>query len=102
MSEIAKHWIDGEWTGSDTVSQSINPATGVVLGSWADGGEAEEQDHAVGRHIVRPAGLHRPPHHDVYPLGKPGLQRDHDVRLRRERGRVRRLSLQVPLARQSG
>src|SRR5579871_6174777 len=41
MSEIAKHWIDGEWTGSGTVSQSINPATGVVLGSWADGGEAE-------------------------------------------------------------
>src|SRR5580693_4868775 len=41
MSEIAKHWIDGEWTGSGTVSQSINPATGVVLGSWAEGGEAE-------------------------------------------------------------
>jgi acyl-CoA reductase-like NAD-dependent aldehyde dehydrogenase len=41
MSEIAKHWIDGEWTGSDTVSQSVNPANGVVLGSWADGGEAE-------------------------------------------------------------
>ncbi|HJZ08813.1 MAG TPA: aldehyde dehydrogenase family protein [Trebonia sp.] len=41
MSEIAKHWIDGEWTGAGTVSQSINPATGVVLGSWADGGEAE-------------------------------------------------------------
>src|ERR1700734_307691 len=41
MSEIAKHWIDGEWTGSDTVSESINPATGAVLGWWADGGEAE-------------------------------------------------------------
>jgi betaine-aldehyde dehydrogenase len=41
MSEIAKHWIDGEWTGSDTVSESINPATGEVLGRWADGGEAE-------------------------------------------------------------
>src|SRR5271154_277753 len=41
MSEMAKHWIDGEWTGSGTVSQSINPATGVVLGRWADGGEAE-------------------------------------------------------------
>jgi betaine-aldehyde dehydrogenase len=41
MSEIAKHWIDGEWTGSDTVSESINPATGAVLGRWADGGEAE-------------------------------------------------------------
>jgi betaine-aldehyde dehydrogenase len=41
MSEIARHWIDGEWVGSDTVSESVNPATGVVLGQWADGGEAE-------------------------------------------------------------
>jgi betaine-aldehyde dehydrogenase len=41
MSEIAKHWIDGEWIGSGTVSDSINPATGAVLGRWADGGEAE-------------------------------------------------------------
>src|SRR5580692_9931521 len=41
MSEIAKHWIDGEWTGSETVSESVNPATGAVLGQWADGGEAE-------------------------------------------------------------
>jgi betaine-aldehyde dehydrogenase len=41
MSDIAKHWIDGEWTGSDTVSESVNPATGAVLGRWADGGEAE-------------------------------------------------------------
>jgi hypothetical protein len=40
MSEIAKHWIDGEWTGSGTVSESVNPATGAVLGRWADGGEA--------------------------------------------------------------
>src|SRR5712691_5563955 len=41
MSEIAKHWIDGEWTGAGIVSESINPATGAVLGRWADGGEAE-------------------------------------------------------------
>src|ERR1700678_2321876 len=41
MSEIARHWIDGEWTGSGTVSESITPATGAVLGRWADGGEAE-------------------------------------------------------------
>ena len=39
--QIAKHWIGGEWVGSDTVSESINPATGEVLGQWADGGEAE-------------------------------------------------------------
>ncbi len=41
MSAVAEHWIDGEWIGSDTVSESINPATGAVLGRWADGGEAE-------------------------------------------------------------
>ena len=41
VHEVAKHWIDGEWTGSDTVSESINPATGEVLGHWADGGEDE-------------------------------------------------------------
>jgi betaine-aldehyde dehydrogenase len=40
-ADIAKHWIDGEWVGSDSVSESINPATGEVLGRWADGGEAE-------------------------------------------------------------
>jgi acyl-CoA reductase-like NAD-dependent aldehyde dehydrogenase len=38
MSAIAKHWIDGEWTGSGAVSESVNPATGAVLGQWADGG----------------------------------------------------------------
>src|ERR1700722_12283314 len=41
MSEIAEHWIGGEWVGSDTVKESVNPATGVVLGRWADGAEAE-------------------------------------------------------------
>ena len=41
VAGIAEHWIDGEWIGSDTVSESINPATGELLGRWADGGEAE-------------------------------------------------------------
>ena len=41
MSEIAEHWIGGTWVGSDTVKESVNPATGVMLGRWADGGEAE-------------------------------------------------------------
>ncbi len=39
--EIAEHWINGAWVESDTVSDSINPATGEVLGQWEDGGEAE-------------------------------------------------------------
>jgi betaine-aldehyde dehydrogenase len=41
MTTIAQHWIDGEWVGSETVSESINPATGEVLGQWYDGGKAE-------------------------------------------------------------
>jgi betaine-aldehyde dehydrogenase len=41
MATIAQHWIDGEWVGSDTVSDSFNPATGEVLGQWYDGGQAE-------------------------------------------------------------
>ena len=41
LGDVAKHWIDGEWIGSDAVSHSINPATGEVLGRWADGGETE-------------------------------------------------------------
>ncbi len=41
MSEIARHWIDGGRTGSGAVSESLSPATGAVLGQWADGGEAE-------------------------------------------------------------
>jgi betaine-aldehyde dehydrogenase len=50
MSEIAKHWIDGEWTESGTVSESINPATGAVLGRWADGGEAEARAAIAAAH----------------------------------------------------
>ncbi len=41
MSEIAEHWIGGEWVGSGIVKESVNPATGAVLGRWADGGEDE-------------------------------------------------------------
>jgi len=41
MTTIAQHWIDGAWVGSDTVSDSLNPATGEVLGQWYDGGATE-------------------------------------------------------------
>jgi acyl-CoA reductase-like NAD-dependent aldehyde dehydrogenase len=41
MTTIAQHWIGGEWFGSGAVSESINPATGEVLGQWHEGGEAE-------------------------------------------------------------
>ncbi|MFF8408912.1 aldehyde dehydrogenase family protein [Streptomyces omiyaensis] len=32
----ARHWIDGEWIGSTRISDSINPATGEVIGTYAD------------------------------------------------------------------
>lgn len=35
---VALNWIDGEWVGSDTVRDSINPATYEVIGRYADGG----------------------------------------------------------------
>ncbi len=41
MTNIAQHWIDGTWVGSGPVANSINPATGEILGQWYDGGEAE-------------------------------------------------------------
>jgi len=41
MTTIAQDWIDGEWVGSDAISEPINPATGEVLGQWYDGAETE-------------------------------------------------------------
>jgi betaine-aldehyde dehydrogenase len=38
-SDIALNWIDGEWVGSDTVVESIDPATSDVIGRYADGNE---------------------------------------------------------------
>src|SRR6201997_1230225 len=40
-SELARHWIDGEWVDSDTVAKSINPSTGEVLGQYSAGGRTE-------------------------------------------------------------
>ncbi|MGV8921487.1 MAG: aldehyde dehydrogenase family protein [Pseudomonas sp.] len=41
VSLSARHWIGGEWVDSATRLDSINPATGEVIGTYADGGEAE-------------------------------------------------------------
>jgi betaine-aldehyde dehydrogenase len=38
-SDIALNWIDGEWVGSGTIVESINPATYDVIGHYADGNE---------------------------------------------------------------
>ena len=46
----ARHWIGGEWVDSAKRLDSINPATGETIGSFADGGAAEaEQAIAVAR-----------------------------------------------------
>jgi betaine-aldehyde dehydrogenase len=39
----AKHWIDGQWMDSDTHRESVNPATGEVIGSYAMAGPKEAQ-----------------------------------------------------------
>ena len=41
MTDMARHWIDGAWLESELVTDSYNPATGELLGRFADGGEAE-------------------------------------------------------------
>lgn len=37
-SNPALNWVGGEWLGSDTVRESINPATYEVIGTYAEGG----------------------------------------------------------------
>ncbi|MCA8037207.1 aldehyde dehydrogenase family protein [Burkholderia arboris] len=37
----ALHWIDGAWLDSSRHSDSVDPATGAVIGQYADGGETE-------------------------------------------------------------
>ena len=37
----ARNWIAGEWDGSGTPADSFDPATGEVIGTYADAGEAE-------------------------------------------------------------
>jgi betaine-aldehyde dehydrogenase len=39
----AKHWIDGQWADSDEHRESVNPATGEVIGSYAMAGPKEAQ-----------------------------------------------------------
>lgn len=38
---LALHWIDGKWVDSDQHRDSINPATGEVIGQYANGGRKE-------------------------------------------------------------
>jgi betaine-aldehyde dehydrogenase len=40
---IARHWIGGQWLDSGEYLESINPATGEVIGSYAKGGRKEAE-----------------------------------------------------------
>ncbi|MCQ4122325.1 aldehyde dehydrogenase family protein [Rhodococcus tibetensis] len=42
----ALHWIDGEWVDSPEHGTSVNPATGIEIGTYAIGGAAETE-HAI-------------------------------------------------------
>jgi len=46
MTETAQHWIDGRWVGSVSglIAESLNPATGKVLGCFADAGKDEAEN----------------------------------------------------------
>jgi betaine-aldehyde dehydrogenase len=37
----SRHWIGGEWVDGERQAQSINPATGEVIGTYTEAGEAE-------------------------------------------------------------
>ncbi len=37
----ARHWIDGEWLDSDVRLESINPATGEAIGTYAEASAAD-------------------------------------------------------------
>lgn len=41
---LARHWINGQWRGSAQLRDSINPATGEEIGSYAYGRQAEAAD----------------------------------------------------------
>jgi betaine-aldehyde dehydrogenase len=38
---VARHWIGGEWLDSKNTLNSFNPATGEIIGTYADAGESE-------------------------------------------------------------
>ncbi len=51
LPDSVEHLIGGEWTSSTTVGQSLSPASGEALGTFADGGAAEaEAAIAAARH----------------------------------------------------
>ncbi len=57
QTSVARHWIGGEWADSDEHRESVNPATGQVIGSYAMGGpkEAQAAIDAAKRAFANPA-----------------------------------------------
>jgi betaine-aldehyde dehydrogenase len=53
----AKNWIGGEWIDSPTRLESFNPATGEVIGTYADG-SGDEANRAIA--VARKAFLETP------------------------------------------
>lgn len=47
MRRPALNWIDGKWVDSTNHKESINPATGEVIGTYADGGKKEATEAVV-------------------------------------------------------
>src|ERR1700752_1368015 len=39
--DVAENWIDGEWTGSPIHADSIDPATGDLIGTYASATRAD-------------------------------------------------------------
>ena len=37
----ARHWIDGEWLDAAEAARSVDPATGLAIGTYSEAGEAE-------------------------------------------------------------
>ena len=37
----ARHWIDGEWVDAEHWAESINPATGEIIGNYTEATEAQ-------------------------------------------------------------
>ncbi|KVG83535.1 aldehyde dehydrogenase [Burkholderia ubonensis] len=47
MPSHASHWIGGDWIDSPVHRDSFDPATGAVIGRYADGGETEARAGVV-------------------------------------------------------
>jgi betaine-aldehyde dehydrogenase len=49
---VARHWIDGEWVDGEQRSESIDPATGEVIGTYTEAGPKEATRAIAAAHRV--------------------------------------------------